>query len=75
MDKEHISIKTDSKLFIRLPEQSKWNCYLFGNRQGGTGIVYKPSKGNVPNLFVRWMMRICFDCKWVKESEQLNKGV
>jgi len=31
--------------------------------------VYRPAKGKVPNLFVRWMMRICFDCLWVKEKK------
>jgi len=48
------------------PEQSEWQCYMFGNRPGAWGIVYRPIKGRVPNLFVRWMMRIFFDCLWVK---------
>jgi hypothetical protein len=48
------------------PEQSEWQCYMFGNRPGAWGIIYRPTKGRVPNWFVRWMMRICFDCLWVK---------
>jgi hypothetical protein len=48
------------------PEQSEWECYLFGGRPGVASIMYRPRKGRVPNWFVRWMMRICFDCLWVK---------
>jgi hypothetical protein len=51
------------------PEQSEWQCYMFGNRPGAWGIVYRPLKGRVPNLFVRLMMRICFDCLWVKDKK------
>ena len=49
------------------PECSDWTCYMFGNRPDGKGIIYYPAKGQVPNRFVRFMMRICFDCLWVKE--------
>ena len=55
--------------YIGLPEQSKWTCYLFGNRPGGMGMSYIPPKGQVPNRFVRFMMRICFDCYWVKKDD------
>jgi len=58
--------------FIMRPEQSEWKCYLFGNRPGSNGIVYIPNKGRVPNLFVRWMMRICLDSLWVKDSKELK---
>ena len=51
------------------PEQSDWQCYMFGNRPNSMGLVYRPAKGKVPNLFVRWMMRICFDCLWVKDKK------
>ena len=54
--------------YINLPKPSNWTCYMFGNRPGGTGISYIPSEGKVPNWFVRWMMRICFDCLWVKNK-------
>jgi len=60
--------KPESYAFLSTPEQSEWQCYMFGNRPGGMGIVYRPAKGKVPNLFVRWMMRICFDCLWVKDK-------
>jgi len=49
------------------PEQSEWQCFLFGNRPDGMGIVYRPRKGKEPSWFVRLMMRIFFDCLWVKD--------
>ena len=58
----------DDALVVNQPKQSNWKCYLFGNRPGGNGIMYVPSEGRVPNRFVRFMMRICFDCLWVKEK-------
>jgi hypothetical protein len=53
---------------LHQPKYSNWKCYLFGNRPGGNGIMYVPSEGRVPNRFVRFMMRICFDCLWVKDT-------
>ena len=53
--------------FHMTAEPSEWQCYLFGNRPGGMGMVYRPNKGKEPNRFVRWMMKICFDCLWIKE--------
>jgi len=55
--------------FIKPPELSEWQCYMFGNRPNGTGIVYRPNKWREPNWFVRLMMRICFDCLWVKDKK------
>jgi hypothetical protein len=52
------------------PESSDWKCYMFGNRPGGHGIIYFPAKGQVPNRFVRFMMKVCFDCLWVKADNQ-----
>ena len=62
---------TDDKIlkYIGLPEQSKWTCYMFGNRPGGMGMAWYPQKGHVPNRFVRFMMRICFDCYWEKKDD------
>ena len=62
---------TDDKIlkYIGFPEQSKWSCYMFGNRPGGMGMVWYPQKGHVPNRFVRFMMRICFDCYWEKKDD------
>jgi len=56
--------------FIKTPELSEWQCYLFGNRPGSIGIIYIPPKGRVPNWFVRWAMRIFFDCLWVKNKSE-----
>ena len=53
---------------LQQPKYSNWKCYLFGNRPGGNGIMYVPSEGRVPNRFVRFMMRICFDCMWVEKK-------
>ena len=50
------------------PVASDWKCYMFGNNPGGSGMIYYPSKGQVPNRFVRFMMKVCFDCLWVKED-------
>jgi hypothetical protein len=51
------------------PELSEWQCYMFGGRPGASSLVYRPRIGGVPNLFVRLMMRICFDCLWVKDKK------
>jgi len=53
---------------IKSPEMSEWKCYLFGSSDG-TGITYCPIKGGEPNCFVRWMMKVCFACTWVKEKK------
>lgn len=52
---------------LNLPKVSNYTCYLFGNRPGGMGMVYIPAEGQVPNRFVRFMMRICLGCTWVKK--------
>ena len=53
---------------IKPTEMSEWKCYLFGSSDG-TGITYCPIKGGEPNCFVRWMMKICFACTWIKEKK------
>lgn len=50
------------------PEYSEWKCYLFGS-DNGNGFIYQPLKGKEPNMFVRWMMKICFSCRWVKDKK------
>jgi len=51
------------------PERSEWKCYLFGNTpQENNGIVWIPIKGQEPNWFVRWMMKVCFACTWEKNN-------
>jgi len=60
---------TFNPMFNSPPAPSEWKCYLFGNKPGDIGIIYMPTKGQVPNWFVRWMMKICFACTWVKEKK------
>ena len=62
-------IDNNTNFLLQSPEASNWECYLFGTRPDGMGIAYRPKKGNVPNRFVRFMMTICFDCKWVKNDD------
>lgn len=45
---------------------SGWICYMFGCGDDGGGLVYRPKESNVPNRFVRWMMKVCFACTWKK---------
>jgi hypothetical protein len=54
---------------LEFPESSDWVCYLFGATES-MGIKYTPKKGAEPNAFVRWMMKICFDCKWVRKAKK-----
>jgi hypothetical protein len=65
---EDFIVKKPNVSLLQIPEQSEWTCYMFGNRPGGVGIIYIPNKGREPNWFARWMMRICFDCMWVKKK-------
>jgi hypothetical protein len=58
---------TYSKLNLKLPELSGWTCYLFGG-DSTSGLKWCPDKGKVPNAFVRWMMKVCFACTWIKEK-------
>jgi hypothetical protein len=53
---------------LTIPKLSNWTCYLFGGSPGN-GIQYTPIEGKVPNRFVRWMMKLCFACTWVKNNE------
>jgi hypothetical protein len=60
--------KGEYKFYV--PEFSDWACYMFGNKpETNYGMKYIPRKGDEPNWFVRWMMKVCFDCKWVKEKK------
>ena len=64
------SLPAGNYTFIKPHEQSEWQCYLFGNRPGGVGMIYRPKKGREPNWLVRWFMRVCFDCLWVKDKSE-----
>ena len=54
------------KYELSLPQMSDWKCYMFGSHKGTNGLIYVPIKGNEPNRFVRWMMKVCFACHWEK---------
>lgn len=55
---------SDTETTLQLPKYSNWKCYLFGG-SASSGMTYTPVEGNVPNRFVRWMMKVCFACTWV----------
>lgn len=54
------------KRIIRNPEYSEWQCYLFGNKPSGSGLVWRPLKGKEPNWFWRTMQYLVFGNLWVK---------
>jgi hypothetical protein len=51
---------------LRLTEQSKWKCYLFGGSVDGLGLVWIPNKGCEPNWFWRKMQYLILGNLWVK---------
>ena len=56
---------------IEKPKLSEWECYLFGSKPGNRfSMRYCPEEGNVPNWFVRWMMKVCLGCTWVKKQQK-----
>jgi hypothetical protein len=61
-EEDYVEVRIESEL-------SDWQCYLFGSTPDVSGIVYRPRVGGVPNLFVRLVMRVCFDCLWVKDKK------
>ena len=50
---------------VNIPEESDWACFLYGSKSR----YYIPLKGEVPNWFIRWIMGIFLNCKWVKIKE------
>ena len=67
MNDENLKVEGEFTLSLN-PEYSDWKCHLFGPQ--GIGITYQPIKGQVPNAFVRWMMKVCFACTWVKVDKE-----
>jgi hypothetical protein len=67
MTPNHLTVRNDVLRTSIPPERSEWTCYMFG-AVNGEGIQYTPAKGREPHWFARWMMRICFDCRWVNEE-------
>jgi len=69
---EPIGGTTISDAFARLemrteqpPPLSSWRCEVFGSGPGG--IVWRPREGLVPNAFHRFMQRLCFGCRWIRD--------
>ena len=52
---------------IQMLMYSKWQCYLFGTKPGEShAFIFQPLEGQEPNWFIRWMMKVCLGCTWVK---------
>lgn len=60
----------NAKFEIKSFKSSGWKCYMFGsyNPDGGSGIVWTPKEGEVPNAFNRFMQYFFFKNVWVKED-------
>jgi hypothetical protein len=67
-DPDYYSYKGEV-LIVQNPKLSEWKCHLFGS-DGTNGITYHPVEGKVPNFFIRWMMKICLGCTWVKVKNE-----
>ena len=53
---------------INTPEYSNWACYMYGSKKSDSyKTIYHPKKGQEPNRFVRYMMKICLGCTWIKD--------
>jgi hypothetical protein len=58
----------ENAMFIHQPKQSNWTCYLFGGNTSFSPITWTPEEGKVPNAWVRFWMKVFFDCNWVKNK-------
>jgi hypothetical protein len=56
-------------MFIHQPKLSNWTCYMFGGNAGFSPITWTPQEGKVPNAWVRFWMKVFFNCKWVKNDD------
>lgn len=67
--KEGVSalVSADDTNRLILPEQSDYECELFG--AGRMGIVIRPLKGQEPNWFWRWMQFLILGNRWKKISK------
>jgi hypothetical protein len=53
---------------IKQPEYSNWQCYMYGGKpESSYNTIYRPTVETLPNRFVRYMMKICLGCTWVKD--------
>ncbi len=62
MEKNNYMEQENNSIMILQSEESEWDCYLFGS----DNFIFKPTKGNHPNFFWRFMQKICFGNKWIK---------
>ena len=53
---------------ITQPKLSNWTCYAFGGDTSFSPMTWVPQEGRVPNAWVRFWMKVFFDCKWVKNK-------
>ena len=53
---------------LTVPEQSDWECGLFGSDFFVNGLVYIPAKGNEPNWFWRLMQYLIFGNRWRRRA-------
>jgi len=60
----------DEYTFMEWPKPSGWVIYLYGSdpKAKSGGFIYEVSEGHVPNAFIRWMMKVCLGCTWVKQD-------
>ncbi len=68
MDSVDSNEQTEREFWLDI-EPSNWTCYLFGSYEGA-GIKWIPDKGCVPNVFVRFFMKVCLGCTWVKQEKE-----
>ena len=64
----YVNISTDNTFFIHQPKQSNWTCYFFGGNTSFSPIIWTPEEGKVPNAWVRFWMKVFFNCNWVKND-------
>ena len=65
---EIVEKSTETKFNLSIPKLSNWTCYAFGGDAGFSPITWTPQEGKVPNAWVRFWMKVFFDCKWVKKD-------
>jgi hypothetical protein len=58
----------ENTFFIQQPKESNYICYMFGGDAGFSPITWTPQEGKVPNAWVRFWMKVFFNCKWVKKD-------
>jgi hypothetical protein len=64
---EIVEKSTETKFNLSIPKLSNWTCYAFGGDASFSPMTWVPQEGKVPNAWVRFWMKVFFDCKWVKK--------